>query len=55
MTSVHPMALRAYEILKSYGFSPAKAAEIALDAKRGDKYALAWVDLALRASAPTKP
>lgn len=28
-----------YEALKRYGFSPAKAAEIALDVKRGDWYA----------------
>lgn len=35
-----------YELLKAYGFSPAKAGEIALDAQRGDKYALAFLDLA---------
>jgi hypothetical protein len=28
-----------YEILKSYGFSPAKIGEILLDVKRGDNYA----------------
>jgi hypothetical protein len=38
-----------YEILKHYGHSPAKAAEIALDAKRGDKHALAWLE-AVRSS-----
>lgn len=32
-----------YEVLKRYGHSPIKAAEIALDAQRGDKYALAWI------------
>lgn len=35
-----------YEILKRAGHSPAKAAEIALDAKRGDKHALAWLTVA---------
>jgi hypothetical protein len=35
-----------YEALKRYGHSPAKAAEIALDAKRGDKRALAWLEVA---------
>jgi len=33
-----------YEALKAYGHSPAKAAEIILDAERGDKHALAWID-----------
>ena len=32
-----------YEILKQYGHSPFKAPEIALDAKRGDIYALQWL------------
>lgn len=32
-----------YEALKRYGHSPTKAAEIILDAKRGDTYALAWL------------
>lgn len=32
-----------YEALKHYGHSPAKAAEIVLDAKRGNKHALAWL------------
>ena len=35
-----------YEALKSYGLSPAKAAEIVLDAKRGDQYARQWIALA---------
>lgn len=35
-----------YEALKAYGFSPAKAAEIVLDAKRGDRHAIIVVDLA---------
>ena len=32
-----------YEALKRFGHSPAKAAEIALDAARGDKHALRWI------------
>ena len=32
-----------YEILKAYGHSPAKAAEIVLDAKRGDAWAIRWI------------
>lgn len=35
-----------YELLKAYGFSPAKAAEIEIDARRGDKYAKAFIDMA---------
>lgn len=35
-----------YEALKRYGFSPAKAAEIALDARRGDWYAKQFLRLA---------
>jgi hypothetical protein len=38
-----------YTALKAYGFSPAKAAEIELDFTRGDKYAAAFVDLAIKA------
>lgn len=34
-----------YQILKAAGHSPAKAAEIALDAKRGDDRARQWIDL----------
>lgn len=34
---------RTYEMLKTYGHTPYKAAEIVLDAARGDAYALAWV------------
>ena len=33
----------AYEALKRAGHSPAKAAEIMLDAKRGDNYARRWI------------
>lgn len=32
-----------YEVLKAAGHSPAKAAEIVLDAKRGDRWAIAWI------------
>jgi hypothetical protein len=35
-----------YEALKSFGFSPAKAAEILLDVKRGDTLAFMWLQLA---------
>lgn len=35
-----------YETLKRFGHSPMKAAEIALDAKRGDRHALTWLKLA---------
>lgn len=37
---------RTYTALKLYGFSPAKALEIILDAKRGKDYARDWVRLA---------
>lgn len=32
-----------YEVLKAAGHSPAKAAEIELDAKRGDEIAKKWI------------
>lgn len=35
-----------YELLKKMGHSPFKAAEIALDAARGDEHALIWVSVA---------
>lgn len=38
-----------YAALKAYGFSPAKAAEIALDARRGSLYARMFIRLALAA------
>jgi len=40
-----------YEALKAYGFSPAKAAEIVLDARRGSRYAQTVLKLALAALA----
>jgi hypothetical protein len=43
-----------YDILKRFGHSPIKAAEIALDAKRGDKHALKWLETA-RAAHPEQP
>lgn len=39
-----------YEMLKRYGHSPMKAAEIVLDAGRGDQRALAWLAIARSAS-----
>jgi len=39
---------RAYQLLKQAGHSPAKAAEIALDAKRGDAFALHWTTITER-------
>ncbi len=41
-----------YEALKAHGHSPAKAAEIALDAKRGDRCAIAWIAAVRGATAP---
>jgi hypothetical protein len=35
-----------YEVLKAYGFSPAKAGEIVLDCTRGDVYAQAVLSIA---------
>ena len=32
-----------YEILKQHGHTPAKAAEIVLDIKRGNSYAIKWM------------
>jgi hypothetical protein len=34
-----------YELLKKAGHSPVKAAEIILDAKRGDAYAIQWINI----------
>lgn len=41
--------IRIYTMLKAYGFSPMKAAEIVLDASRGDQYAMLFVRLAFAA------
>ncbi len=38
-------------MLKAYGHDMAKAFEIELDARRGDKHAVAWVELARAFSA----
>ncbi len=35
-----------YEALKKHGHSPAKAAEIILDAQRGDTLAFMWIQVA---------
>ena len=37
-----------YDVLKAAGHSPAKAAEIALDAKRGDSHAISWIAIVRR-------
>jgi len=42
------MTMTEYEALKKLGHSAAKAAEIVLDAKRGDKYAKLWIDVAMQ-------
>jgi hypothetical protein len=42
-----------YEHLKALGFRAAKAAEIILDAKRGDRYARQWVETARNKTRPT--
>lgn len=42
--------MTTYELLKLWGHSPAKAAEIVLDAKRGDRHALQWVRIARAAA-----
>ncbi len=34
-----------YRLLKRQGHDPAKAAEIILDAKRGDKHARRWIGI----------
>lgn len=40
-----------YNALKVYGHSPAKAAEIVLDAKRGDFFSERWVAFVRKALA----
>ncbi len=37
---------RTYRLLKAIGHTPLKAAEIVLDASRGDDHAMAWVRVA---------
>ena len=41
---------RTYRMLKAYGFSPAKATEIILDASRHDTHALRVIKIARAAS-----
>lgn len=41
----------AYQALKAFGFSAAKAAEVLLDSQRGDAYAASFVKLALESRA----
>lgn len=51
MTNRYP---RIYKALKQIGFSPAKAAEVILDASRGDAYARSWTRLAWIATRPSR-
>lgn len=44
-----------YEMLKSFGFSPAKASEVLLDVKRGDTTAFMWLQVARAAHAARSP
>jgi hypothetical protein len=44
-----------YEALKLFGHSPAKAKEIILDAKRGDKFSQQYLDLVKRHPNFSKP
>jgi len=37
--------MTTYDKLKAFGHSPQKAAEILLDAKRGDSWAVKWVEM----------
>lgn len=41
--------LSDYAALKAYGHSPAKAAEIVLDAKRGDFFSRGWIAVVRKA------
>ena len=43
---------KVYEMLKVYGHTPLKAAEIVLDASRGDRHALTWVKVIRRSGRP---
>jgi hypothetical protein len=42
--------IRTYRALTTYGFSAMKALEIVVDARRGNRHALAWAKAALRAT-----
>lgn len=48
MTARYP---RVYAALKRAGFSPTIALEIIIDAKRGSKYALAFIHIVRRSHA----
>jgi hypothetical protein len=43
-----------YEALKAFGHSPAKAAEIILDAKRGDFFSRGWITIVREALAKAR-
>lgn len=40
-----------YSALKAFGHSPAKAAEIILDATRGDEFSRRWIAMVMATSA----
>jgi hypothetical protein len=44
--------MTTYERLKRAGHSPSKAAEIALDIKRGDPWAAKWFPIAAKGRKP---
>lgn len=46
--------MSAYEHLKAYGHSPTKAAEIVLDAKRGDFFSRQWIAMIRAISEPKR-
>jgi hypothetical protein len=47
--------LEAYRLLKAYGHSPAKAAEIVLDASRGIASCKDWIEMARKSVTPPEP
>jgi len=49
------MKMSDYEVLKKAGHSPAKAFEIALDAKRGCKDAARWIEILRKHTAESLP
>jgi hypothetical protein len=52
-TDLEALAVRSdYDALKAYGHSPAKAAEIVLDASRGNERAANWIAIVRQAVQP---
>jgi hypothetical protein len=43
-----------YDALKALGHSPAKAAEIVLNAQRGDWFSKLWIEQAVRSPPPSQ-